>query len=153
MLKKLLMFIAMLYASVVFAAVDVNQASAAELDGVKGIGPAISSRIVDERQKGTFKDWSDLLARVKGIGPKSAVKLSENGLTVGGSTYNGAPAKASAAPAPAKAAPTAPAAATPPAPAAPAKAAPAPAAAAKPASTPAPAPAAAPVAPASSAKK
>lgn len=152
MLKKLLMFIAMLYASVVFAAVDVNQASAAELDGVKGIGPAISSRIVDERQKGTFKDWSDLLARVKGIGPKSAVKLSENGLTVGGSTYNNAPAKASAAPAPAKAAPTAPAAATP-APAAPAKAAPAPAAAAKPASTPAPAPAAAPVAPASSAKK
>lgn len=152
MLKKLLMFIAMLYASVVFAAVDVNQASAAELDGVKGIGPAISSRIVDERQKGTFKDWSDLLARVKGIGPKSAVKLSENGLTVGGSTYNGAPAKASAAPAPAKAAPTAPAAATP-ASAAPAKAAPAPAAATKPASTPAPAPAAAPVAPASSAKK
>ena len=116
MLKKLLMFITMLYASIAFAAVDVNQANAAELDSIKGIGPAISGKIIEERKKGTFKDWSDLLARVNGIGPKSAANFSKGGLTVGGTAYS-----AAAVPAPAPkpmAAPKAPV--TPAAPATPA---------------------------------
>ena len=40
----------------------------ADLDGVKGIGPVMSKRILDERKKGKFKDWPDLVARVKGLG-------------------------------------------------------------------------------------
>ena len=95
MLKKLLVLLAALYASLAFAAADVNSATAADLDAVKGIGPALSARIIDARtQGGAFKDWNDLLARVKGIGEKSAAKLSTEGLTVNGSTYPGAPAKA-----------------------------------------------------------
>jgi len=47
MLKKILAVLAMLYAAACFAAVDVNKASAAELDSVKGIGPAISTKIVE----------------------------------------------------------------------------------------------------------
>ena len=98
MIKKFIavvaMFAAMLYAAASFAAVDVNKATAAELDGVKGIGPAISKKIVDERKKGNFKDWNDFIGRVKGVGDKSAVKLSTNGLTVGDASYKGAPAKA-----------------------------------------------------------
>lgn len=39
MLKKILAIVAMLYAAAAFAAVDVNKATAAELDGIKGIGP------------------------------------------------------------------------------------------------------------------
>ena len=58
----------MLYAAAAFAAVDVNTAKAAELDGIKGIGPVMSKRILDERKKGEFKDWQDLVARVKGMG-------------------------------------------------------------------------------------
>lgn len=92
MLKKILAFILMLYAAVAFAAVDANKGTAAELDGVKGIGPAISTKIVEERKKAPFKDWDDLIARVKGIGDKSAAKLSEGGLTVNGAEYKGAPA-------------------------------------------------------------
>ena len=42
MLKKILAILAFLSASVAFAAVDVNKASAAELDGIKGIGPGTS---------------------------------------------------------------------------------------------------------------
>ncbi|MEW6465566.1 MAG: helix-hairpin-helix domain-containing protein, partial [Pseudomonadota bacterium] len=99
MLKKILAILAMLYAMSAFAAVDVNKASAADLDSVKGIGPAISAKIVEERKKGEFKDWNDLVSRVKGIGETSAAKLSEAGLTVNGAAYPGAPAKA----APAKA--------------------------------------------------
>jgi competence protein ComEA len=59
MLKKILAILAMLYAAAAFAAVDVNKATRAELDGIKGIGPAMSKRILDERKKGEFKSWDD----------------------------------------------------------------------------------------------
>ena len=61
MLKKILAIVAMLYAAAAFAAVDVNKATAAELDAIKGIGPAISGKILDERKKGNFKDWNDFI--------------------------------------------------------------------------------------------
>jgi competence protein ComEA len=92
MLKKLLVILAMLYASVAFAAVDVNKATAAELDGVKGIGPVTSKAIMDERKKGAFKDWADLIARVKGVGEGNAAKYSAEGLTVNGAAYKAAAA-------------------------------------------------------------
>mgnify|MGYP006208396965 CR=1 FL=1 len=94
MLKKLLISIALLFASAAFAAVDVNQASEAELNGIHGIGPGLSERILAERDKGEFKDWADLIERVKGIGDGNAAKLSTAGLTVNGSSFSGAPAAA-----------------------------------------------------------
>ena len=90
MFKKLLAFIAAMSIFAAFAAVDVNKASEAELDGIKGIGPATTRVIVAERKKAEFKSWEDLIARVKGFGPKTAVKFSAEGLTVGGATYQGA---------------------------------------------------------------
>jgi len=69
------------------SAADVNQASAAELEAVKGIGPALSGKILAARQQGTFKSWSDLVDRVAGMGPGNAARLSQNGLTVAGSGY------------------------------------------------------------------
>jgi len=77
---------------VAFAAVDVNKATPAELDGIKGIGPAVSGKIIDERKKGNFKSWDDFIARVKGIGEGNAAKFSAEGLTVGGAGYKGAAA-------------------------------------------------------------
>jgi len=71
--------------------IDVNQASAAELDGIKGIGPGTSTRILEARQQGRFTSWNDLIARVRGIGPGSAARLSAEGVTVEGLAY---PAKA-----------------------------------------------------------
>ncbi len=94
MLKKILAVLAMLYAAASFAAVDVNKASAAELDAVKGIGPSTSKRIMDERKKGDFKDWNDFITRVKGVGEGSAAKLSKEGLTVGGAAFSKAEVKA-----------------------------------------------------------
>ena len=99
MLKKLLVLLLALYAAMAFAAVDVNSADATQLDGVKGIGPAIAGKITAERKKAPFKDWDDLINRVSGIGDKTAVKLSENGLTVNGATFKGVAAKPAAAPA------------------------------------------------------
>lgn len=96
-IKKLLALLLALFTAVAFAAVDVNNADATQLDAVKGIGPTIAGRITAERKKAPFKDWNDLIARVSGIGEKSAAKLSEGGLTVNGSTYNGVAAKPAAA--------------------------------------------------------
>ncbi|MDD2691440.1 MAG: helix-hairpin-helix domain-containing protein [Simplicispira sp.] len=93
MLKKLLMLMAMLYAAVAFAAVDINKATVAELDGIKGIGPSISGKILEERKKGDFKDWNDLIGRVSGIGETSAARFSASGLTINGNAYSGPPAK------------------------------------------------------------
>lgn len=72
-----------------WAAVDLASASQADLETIAGIGPAMSTRILAERQKAPFKDWTDLVDRVKGIGPGNASKFSAAGLRVGGKTYDG----------------------------------------------------------------
>jgi competence protein ComEA len=81
------------------AAPDVNQASLAELESLPGIGPGTSGRILEERQKGLFKDWADLTRRVKGVGAGNAAKLSAAGLTVNGVSYP-VPVQAAASPSP-----------------------------------------------------
>ncbi|MFM9436164.1 competence protein ComEA [Janthinobacterium sp. CG_23.3] len=100
MMKKLLLAVASLIATMgfAFAQVDVNKADLAALDSVKGIGPAKSKQIIDERTKGgQFKDWADFESRVKGIGAKNSAKLSEAGLQVNGQAKVGADAKPAAA--------------------------------------------------------
>ena len=88
MLKKILAVTAMWIAAASWAAVDVNKASDAELDTIRGVGPALSKRIVESRKKdGDFKDWPDLMSRVKGVKEKAAAKLSAEGLTVNGQGY------------------------------------------------------------------
>ena len=89
MFKKLLAFLAAMAIFAAFAAVDVNKASEAELDGLKGIGPVTTRLIVAERKKGEFKSWDDFIARVKGVGDKNAAKFSAEGLTVSGASYQG----------------------------------------------------------------
>jgi competence protein ComEA len=100
MIKKLMLAIAMLVASTgfAFAQVDVNKADAAALDGVKGVGPSMSKTILAERSKGEFKDWADFQKRVKGVGDKTAIKLSQAGLQVNGKAKEGVAAKAEAKP-------------------------------------------------------
>ena len=92
MLKKLLAILLMAFASMAMAAVDVNKATDAELDSVKGIGPITSKLIMSERKKGEFKSWQDFIDRVKGIGDDRAAKLSAEGLTVNGTSYKAATA-------------------------------------------------------------
>ena len=55
--------------------VDVNRASAAELEALPGIGPALAQRIVADREvNGPFRRPQDL-RRVAGIGEKTVAKL------------------------------------------------------------------------------
>ena len=88
MLKKLLPLLTLVCATATWAAVDINQATEAELDGIHGIGPGLSGRILAERSKGAFKDWNDFMARVSGVGKKTASRFSADGLTVQGQTFD-----------------------------------------------------------------
>jgi competence protein ComEA len=85
--QVLAIFASALFVTNVIAAVDVNKGTRAELEAVKGIGPGLAANILDERNKGRFKDWADLSVRVKGIGESNAAKLSSAGLTVDGASF------------------------------------------------------------------
>jgi competence protein ComEA len=97
MLRNLVAAALALFAAAAFASVDANTATQAELESVKGIGPSLSGRIIEERKKAPFKDWPDMTARVKGVGESNGAKFSAGGLTVGGASLAGAPADKAAA--------------------------------------------------------
>ncbi|MEO6361987.1 MAG: helix-hairpin-helix domain-containing protein [Caldimonas sp.] len=87
MIGKIFAALAGLQLSLAALALDVNTASQADLEAVKGIGPALSTLIVDERRKGSFENWPDLIARVRGLSARSAERLSAAGLTVKGAPW------------------------------------------------------------------
>ena len=92
MFKQIILALGALVAVTAFAAVDINKASQAELEAVKGIGPSMAAKILSERQKAPFKDWNDVIERVKGVGGHGATRFSSGGLTVDGAAYTGAAA-------------------------------------------------------------
>ena len=87
MLRKLVLGLGALFfaTSLAWARVDANTADQAALDGIKGLGPTTSKAILAERKRnGHYRDWSDFIQRVPGIGERNAVQLSQAGLTVNG---------------------------------------------------------------------
>ena len=100
MVRKLIAIVLATFALSAFAAVDVNKASQAELETVKGIGPGLSVKILEARKTGSFKNWTDRVERVGGVGPGNAARFSQVGLTGGGAAFDAstvatAPAKTS----------------------------------------------------------
>ena len=84
-MKTILSFLALgiFGINMAFAAVNLNTATASDLDGIKGIGPSKAKAIIDYRSKnGSFKSVEDL-KNVKGFGEKSIAKLKGE-LSVGG---------------------------------------------------------------------
>lgn len=75
-------------------ALDVNAATADELQQIRGVGPVIAERIVRERRKARFKDLADLKSRVPGVGEAVARNI-DRGTTkkssAGGSSARGGP--------------------------------------------------------------
>lgn len=63
---------------------ELSQARELDLDGLRGLGPATTQRILAERERAPFRDWADLMQRVPGIGARKAAQLSTQGLRVNG---------------------------------------------------------------------
>ena len=85
-MKTILSFLALgLFGiNMAFAAVNLNTATASDLDGIKGIGPSKAKAIIDYRSKnGPFKSVEDL-KNVKGFGEKSITKLKGELSVAGG---------------------------------------------------------------------
>jgi competence protein ComEA len=56
--------------------IDVNRASAAELELLPRVGPRLAERIVEERDRnGPYRSLADL-ERVRGIGPRTVERLA-----------------------------------------------------------------------------
>ncbi|MEO6024627.1 MAG: helix-hairpin-helix domain-containing protein [Burkholderiales bacterium] len=84
-MKKFLMVLVAIFAfsGISFAAVDLNKATQAELEALKGIGPAKAKAIIDYRTKnGAFKSADDL-DKVKGVGKGVMAKIA-NEVTIDG---------------------------------------------------------------------
>jgi competence protein ComEA len=90
--KTLLWPLLLLFVASSAGAVDANTANRAQLEQLRHVGPPLAEAILVAREKdGAFKDWADLMARVRGIREAKAGKLSEAGLTVGGAPYAAPP--------------------------------------------------------------
>ena len=64
-------------------ALDLNTATATQLETIRGLGPKTAELIVKERERGgSFESLDDLAERVRGIGQKKAQALQAAGLRV-----------------------------------------------------------------------
>lgn len=64
-------------------ALDLNSATATQLETIRGLGPKTAELIVKERERGgSFESLEDLAERVRGIGQKKAQALQAAGLRV-----------------------------------------------------------------------
>ena len=66
------------------APVDLNQATRAEIESIRGIGVDLAERILQARAERPFRDIDDLRRRVKGFSRRAQQGLSEAGMPVGG---------------------------------------------------------------------
>ena len=73
------------------APIALEQARELDLDGLRGLGPATTRVVLQERERAPFRDWTDLMQRVPGIGPRKAQDLSAQGLRVQGQAYPNPP--------------------------------------------------------------
>ena len=78
------LLLAVLLAPAPGIALEVNEANRAQLERLNGLGVARVERLLQERARAPFKNWEDLVARVKGIGTKGMQHLGAQGLTVNG---------------------------------------------------------------------
>lgn len=84
-IRQQLLGIGLLIASVNTQAVDLNLASHIELESIRGIGPKMTERIIEERTThGPFTSWIDFAARVKGVGNKKLITMQKDNLTLKG---------------------------------------------------------------------
>ena len=59
-----------------FAGVNLNTATAEELESLKGIGPSTAAKIIEYRNEHKFNSIEDIM-NVKGVGEKTFLKIKD----------------------------------------------------------------------------
>jgi hypothetical protein len=62
---------------------DLNQATRAEIEAVRGVGVELTERLLKAREEGHFADWADLRRRVKGVSRRALAGFAEAGFQIG----------------------------------------------------------------------
>jgi len=65
----------LLFASLLFSSVNINRANSAQLQTLNGVGPAKAQEILKYRKTHGRFNTVDELVNVKGIGPRTLIKL------------------------------------------------------------------------------
>jgi len=73
--KLLTLFLALAFSGMAMAEIDLNTASKAELETVKGIGSQKAEAILEYRKKNGLFKTVDELKKVKGFGDKSVANM------------------------------------------------------------------------------
>ena len=66
------------------ALTDLNDATRAEVEAVRGVGVELAERLLAARASGRFLDWRDAQRRTKGLGKRALAGFSEAGFHIGG---------------------------------------------------------------------
>ncbi|MHC3994909.1 ComEA family DNA-binding protein [Thiomicrolovo sp. ZZH C-3] len=76
--KKLVAAVAALAISIpLLAGVNLNTATAEELESLKGIGPSTAAKIIEYRKEHRFNSIEDIM-NVKGVGEKTFLKIKDD---------------------------------------------------------------------------
>lgn len=66
------------------AALEINDATRAQIEQLDGAGVTMTDRLLEERARMPFAGWEDLRKRVKGLGPRRIAQWQAQGVTVNG---------------------------------------------------------------------
>jgi competence protein ComEA len=87
LLKKWIVLGALVCVPLSVLSLEINQANEAELDSIKGMGPAMTRKVLVARADKPFMNWKDLMSRVAGIGKAKAQQFSAQGVLVNGQSF------------------------------------------------------------------
>jgi competence protein ComEA len=65
-------------------AADLNTATRAEIEAVRGVGVVLTDRILDQRKLKPFQNWQDALKRVKGLGKRNIAGFRDADMRIAG---------------------------------------------------------------------
>jgi competence protein ComEA len=61
---------------------DLNQATRAEIEAVRGVGVELTQRLLAAREEEPFQDWGEARKRVKGLGKRALAGFAEAGFHI-----------------------------------------------------------------------
>ena len=65
-------------------AADINTATRAEIEAVRGVGVVLTDRIIEQRKIKPFQSWQDAQKRVRGLGKRNVAGFRDADMRING---------------------------------------------------------------------